>query len=118
MLSEFNSLKLKDYRKELRKNQTEAEVKLWQRLRNKRLEGIKFFRQYSVGYYILDFYCPQLKIGIELDGGQHAQKENRVYDLERSSFFETKGIKIIRFWNNEILNHLELVLEKIVMEIL
>ncbi len=114
MQSLFNRLNLKKYRSELRKNQTVAERKLWQRLRSKRLEGIKFFRQYSVGPYILDFYCPKVRLGIELDGGQHSLEENQNYDLEPSSFLETNGIKVLRFWNNEVMRNFEGVLERIV----
>jgi very-short-patch-repair endonuclease len=109
----FNNQSLKNRRRELRKNQTDAEEKLWELLRNKKLEGFKFIRQYSVGPYILDFYCPKARLGIELDGGFHAKKEVVGYDKNREKGLEKFNIKIIRFWNNEIVNETPKVLDKI-----
>ncbi len=109
----FNSSKLKDRRKNLRKNSTDLENILWQRIRNKQISGFKFWRQYSVGAYILDFYCPQKRLAIELDGGQHGNPDNVDYDNERTKYLNMYNIKVLRFWNNEILNNLENVLQKI-----
>ncbi len=73
----LNNPKLKERRRELRRNHTRAERVLWRQSRNKQFHGVKFFRQYSVGAYIIDFYSPSLKLGIEVDGGQHAEEENK-----------------------------------------
>ena len=71
---------------------------------------MKFFRQYSIGPYILDFYCPTLKLAIELDGGQHNQPENRDYDSARSEYLKAQGIEVTRFWDNEVLHDIQSVL--------
>ena len=111
-----NRSSLKARRKELRKNQTDSERIIWQRLRNKQLNNLKFFRQYSFGIYILDFYCPAIRLVIELDGGQHMKEENKEYDQQRSSYLEANGIKVLRFWNNEVFENLEGVLMKVFEE--
>ena len=109
----YNKTILKERRRELRHNQTDAEKALWKHLRNKSFRGLKFFRQYSVSAYIIDFYCPEYKIAAELDGGQHAEKENKEYDRARTANLASLGIKIIRFWNNDVLRNIEGVLEEI-----
>lgn len=108
-----NDPTLKQRRRELRRNQTEAEKALWAHLRNKQFLGMKFFRQYSIGPYILDFYCPNMKLAIELDGGQHNQYENKEYDAVRSEYLKSQGIEVIRFWDNEVLLDMESVLSEI-----
>ncbi len=108
-----NDPKLKDLRITLRRNETKTEKILWSYLRNKNFQDFKFYRQYSVGNYILDFYCPKKKLAIELDGGHHAEKENKEYDKERTLFLNDLNIKVLRFWNNEVLNNLEGVFEEI-----
>ncbi len=108
-----NDPSLKVRRRELRHNQTDAERAFWKRVRAKQFCGMKFFRQYSIGPYILDFYCPQLKLAIELDGGQHNQDDRRAYDETRSSYLHMQGIKVMRFWNHEVLQYLDSVLMKI-----
>lgn len=98
----------------LRKSQTPQEVILWSKLRNNQL-GFKFKRQYSVGPYVLDFYCPLKKLVIEVDGSHHI--ENKEYDLERSNYLSIFGIKVIRFWNNEINTNIDGVILKIINEL-
>ena len=98
----------------LRKAQTPQEVILWSKLRNNQL-GFKFKRQYSVGPYVLDFYCPIKKLAIELDGSQHL--ENKEYDMQRSDYLTVFNITVIRFWNNEINSSLEGVILKITTEL-
>ena len=71
---------------------------------------MKFFRQYSVGPYILDFYCPTAKLAVELDGGQHTRSDNREYDAARSGYLKAQGIDVMRFWNNEVLLDIQSVL--------
>ncbi len=112
---EYNRSSVMPRRKELRKNQTDAELQLWQEVRGNRLEGCKFYRQYSVGPYILDFYCPKARLAIELDGSQHV--ENRDYDRQRSLFLNGHDITVLRFWNNEVFNNLEGVLLKVCSEL-
>jgi very-short-patch-repair endonuclease len=113
----FNNKLLKERRKELRVNQTEAEGKLWEKLCNRKLNGFKFYRQYSIGGYIIDFYCPKIRIGIELDGNQHQEKGAKLYDKNRERELEAHNIRIVRFWNSEVENYIEKVLEKISQEI-
>ncbi len=94
----------------LRHEETKAEKILWKELRNRKL-GIKFRRQHPIEKFILDFYAPEIKLAIELDGSQH--KGNHEYDKLRTEYLESQKIKIIRFWNMEIEKDLEKVLEKI-----
>jgi len=108
-----NDPSMKKFRQDLRRNQTEAEKTFWTYVRGKRFLGLKFFRQYSIGPYILDFYCPKLRLAIELDGGQHAQDGNREYDAVRAEYLRMQGIEVMRFWNNEVLQNIDGVLAKI-----
>jgi len=64
---------------------------------------MRFFRQYSIGPYILDFYCPTMKLAVELDGGQHNQYDSQEYDTVRSEYLKAQGIEVMRFWNHEVL---------------
>lgn len=113
MKFEFNNPKFKERRKELRINETTSEKILWKYLRNKSLENNKFYRQFSVGPYILDFYCPKQRLAIEIDGNQHLETDNLAYDQERTLYLESKSIKVIRYFNNEINENVEYVLENI-----
>jgi formamidopyrimidine-DNA glycosylase len=97
--------------RELRESTTDVEKKLWRRLRNRQLLGMKFRRQHPVGKYIVDFYCDEAKLAIELDGGQHASSSG--YDTARTEALERLGIRVLRFWNNEVLGNLDGVLERI-----
>ena len=99
--------------KQLRKNSTDAERNLWAHIRNRRLEGWKFRRQLPVGQYIVDFACPELRLIIEIDGGQHAEQIR--YDLGRTKFLQSKGYRVVRFWNNEVLGNIEGVLEALTL---
>jgi very-short-patch-repair endonuclease len=110
----YNDPKFKPRRKELRHNETKEEKLLWNSLRRKNL-GFKFVRQYSAGPYILDFYCSEKRIGIELDGFQHL--ENKDYDKERDNYLLMNDIKILRFWNSEINGNIDEVLNKIKIEL-
>ena len=97
--------------KKLRCNQTDAEQKLWYPLRAHRFLGLKFKRQKPLGRYIVDFICVEQRLVIELDGGQHA--EQTAYDAERDNWLRSEGYTVLRFWNNEVMQELEGVLEKI-----
>jgi very-short-patch-repair endonuclease len=112
-----NDPALKKRRQELRRNQTDAEKVLWAHLRNKQFYEMKCFRQYSIGPYILDFYCPMIKLAVELDGGQHNQSENKEYDLARSQYLKSHGIDVIRFWSNEVLLNTEGVLAALELKV-
>jgi very-short-patch-repair endonuclease len=103
--------KLKIYARELRAASTDAEQCLWHVLRNRNFLGYKFRRQHPVGNYILDFYCAEAALAIELDGGQHA--ENAVYDANRTNALESLGIRVLRFWNHDVLQQTDAVLSKI-----
>ena len=102
-----------EYSKELRKNMTDAESILWYYLRNKQLNNYKFRRQEAIGKYIADFICYEKKVIIELDGGQHNEDENIAKDNIRSNFFKEHGFKILRFWNNDVIENIENVLNVI-----
>jgi regulatory protein len=103
--------KLKAYARELRTLQTDAEARLWHLLRDRRFFGHKFRRQHSVENFILDFYCPEQYLAIELDGGQHS--DQRVYDEKREQTLASMGIRMLRFWNHNLLQQTEAVLEVI-----
>jgi very-short-patch-repair endonuclease len=97
----------------LRKNQTEAEKKLWSILRNRQLHGVKFRRQFSLGKYILDFYSPEYNLGIEADSSQHYKDEGRRRDEQRTNDLSNLGVHILRFSDRDILNNPEGVFEVI-----
>jgi very-short-patch-repair endonuclease len=105
--------KLKTYARELRASPTDAEHRLWQILRDRRFFDFKFRRQHPVAGYILDFYCAESKLAVELDGGQHDQQA--AYDAQRERVLAQQGITVLRFWNNEFLRHPEGVLEALAM---
>jgi very-short-patch-repair endonuclease len=99
--------------RELRKTETDAEKKLWQVLRNRQLKGRKFRRQHAIDNYILDFYCHECKLAIELDGGIHDLNENKQYDAARTDTLNELQITVLRFRNEEVMNGVEKVLERI-----
>jgi len=98
----FNLLSTKTFRRALRKNATPQEVMLWSRLRGDRMPGTKWRRQYSVGPFIADFYLPEKRIVIEIDGSQHYQDGAPEYDARRSKFLQEYGCKVLRFTNTDI----------------
>ena len=115
MSAHVNNLnQLLNARRDLRNNATDEEEILWLRLRNSNI-GFKFRRQHSIGNFIVDFYCPLKKLAIEIDGKQHLN--NKDHDKERSEYLENLGIKIIRFWNNDINKNFDNVIGKIKEEL-
>jgi adenine-specific DNA-methyltransferase len=96
----------------LRRNATDAEGKLWQLLRGRRLGGIKFRRQATVGCHVVDFLCAEKRLVVELDGGQHSPER----DAARTARLEALGYRVIRFWNNDALGNTDAVLEAILRE--
>ena len=109
----LNKLLHKNRRRELRRNQTTAEKKLWNYLRRKQVMNIRFCRQFGIGYYIADFYAPAIKLAIELDGRQHETEEGIEYDAERDDFFNSLNITVLRFKNDEVLGNVENVVKVI-----
>ena len=99
---------LKKYAREMRTSATDAEALMWSLVRGRRLLGLKFRRQHAVGRYILDFYCDELQLAVELDGGQHQDHAN--YDAERTERLEKQGIRVLRFWNNDVMTQTEVVM--------
>jgi len=97
----------------LRANMTDAEGKLWKALRRNQLNNLNFRRQHPVGSFTLDFYCPSIRLGIEIDGGQHALENKRMADNQRTRWLSERDICVIRFWNNDVLGNLSGVLEEI-----
>ena len=99
------------FARRLRRDQTEAERRLWQHLRDRRFSGLKFRRQHPVGRYIADFACPDRGLIIELDGGQHAREHER--DVRRGRELGEYGYRVLRFWDNDVLARTQTVLEAI-----
>jgi very-short-patch-repair endonuclease len=95
----------------IRAGMTNAERHLWSRLKNKQLDGVRFRRQAPIASYVVDFYCHAARLVVELDGGQHTDQADR--DLARTQDLERHGFRVIRFWNNEVFDNIESVLERI-----
>lgn len=105
-----NLIAKKNFRRILRKKSTPQEVIVWSRLKNGRL-GCKFRRQHSISKYIVDFYCPERKLIIEIDGSQHIEN---AYDAQRDEYLNNLGFKVLRFWDNDVSNNLDGILLKII----
>ncbi len=104
---------LLDAARDLRRNMTDAERLLWRHLRGRQLGGCKFRRQHPVDRYVLDFFCVEARLAVEVDGGQHDDEKARALDAERTRFLNEQGIRVLRFWNNEVLSNITGVLESI-----
>ena len=113
----YNKKDLKQLRRNLRNNETKAGIILWKYLRRKQVKGVRFLRQYSVGQYILDFYSPKKKLSIEIDGGQHILKKIEKRDEKRTEYLKIKGIKVIRFWNSDVFENIDGVIDRIAKEL-
>ena len=107
---------LRPHAKRLRRGETDAERKLWMRLRDRQVNGAKFRRQQPIGRYIVDFFCPESKLVVELDGGHHADQVEA--DMRRADFLTKSGYRVLRFWDNDVLADTEAVLQKIVNELI
>jgi len=97
--------------RQLRGNSTDAERRLWSKLRRKQLDGFRFRRQSPIGSYYVDFICLEKRLAVEIDGGQHAIQQDA--DAKRTRWLEGEGYRVIRFWNNDVLGNLDGVLESI-----
>ncbi len=104
---------LLSFARRLRQDASDAESLLWELLRGRRLGGCKFRRQHPLGPYVLDFFCEQLRLAIECDGGQHNTTDARRHDQRRTLFLSERGIRVLRFWNHEVFEDTEAVLEAI-----
>ena len=104
-------MKLRAHARHLRKNQTDAEKILWQRIRRRQIGGHRFRRQHPIGNYIVDFFCFEQGLVIEVDGGQHLEQDD--YDRERTKWLESQGYRLLRFWNNEVQDEVEAVVQAI-----
>src|SRR2546425_1859633 len=101
--------------KRLRRDQTDAERKLWFRLRDRRLYGLKFRRQAPINQHIVDFCCAETRLIIEIDGGQHTTRTAE--DLNRTKILETMGYLVLRFWNHDVIQNIEGVFEEILKSV-
>lgn len=102
---------LLEFAKTMRSNATDAENLMWHFLRAKRFMNLKFRRQHVIAPYIVDFYCHELGLVIELDGSQHGTDDAIEYDTERTNFLEALGLTVVRYWNDDVLSRTEVVLE-------
>lgn len=96
---------------------TDAERRLWAKIRMKQLNGYQFYRQKPIGDYIVDFFCPRAKLVIEVDGSHHLVGESIEYDRIRDEYLSSFGLRVLRFTNTDVLKHIEGVVEKIEEEI-
>ncbi|MBU1017754.1 endonuclease domain-containing protein [Patescibacteria group bacterium] len=110
----FNSPEFRERRRKLRSESPKAEIILWGELKNKQVEGLKFIRQYGVGPYVIDFFCPALKLAIEVDGDSHFQEGAEEYDRRRQRFIERFNIHFLRFTNTDIYENLDGVVEELI----
>ena len=110
----YNRSYMTPRRQELRNRLSRAEIYLWSRVKNKQILGYKFRRQYSVGYYVIDFYCPKLKLAIEVDGDSHFTKEAMEYDKRREEYIKSFGISFLRVTNLDVYKNMEGVVDKII----
>ena len=98
--------------RDLRREQTDAEAKLWSRLRNRQIDGWRFKRQVPRGPYIVDFYCADAGLVVEVDGAQHLEARAE-HDRRRSAYLESQGLTVLRFWNREVLVNIDITVEAI-----
>lgn len=113
----FNQKSQNEKRRLLRNNATNTEQFLWNRLKGKQIRNLKFRRQFSIGKYVVDFYCPELKLAIEVDGETHCSEDEIEYDRIRQNEIENFGISFIRFKNEEIFENIEQVIRKLELKI-
>jgi very-short-patch-repair endonuclease len=109
--------RLLGFARRMRSEPTDAENKLWWLLRSRKLGGFKFRRQVPLGNYILDFYCHEARLVVEADGGQHDDPTGQSYDARRTVYLQSQGIRVLRFWDNEVLTQTEAVREMIYREL-
>lgn len=108
---------MKAYRRNLRKRMTAAEIALWNKINKRQLADARFLRQYSIGRFIVDFYCPKLKLAIEVDGEIHNDPEQQFYDEKRTYLLKREGVSVLRFKNDDVFDCQQQVLEQILNQI-
>jgi len=109
----YNLEILKSRRRVLRRNPPSPEIIVWNTVRNRQIDGCKFKRQYSVGRFVIDFFCPELKLAVEIDGDTHYKESEQEKDRHRQQYLEKLGIKFLRFTNQDINENLNGVVERI-----
>lgn len=107
---------LLEFAKSMRHTATDAENLMWQILRAKRFMNLKFRRQHVIKPYIVDFYCHEIGLVVELDGSQHALPEHQLYDAKRTEFLDALGLTVVRYWNHDVLSRMDVVLEDLWMK--
>ncbi len=114
MSDQLNTLpSMKPFRRKLRKQMTAAEVALWLMIKNKQLDGERFLRQFSIGHYVVDFYCHKHKLAIELDGASHFTENGQAYDKKRTDYLSSVDVTVLRFENFEIFQYPTRTLDEI-----
>jgi very-short-patch-repair endonuclease len=113
----FNRTYQKPIRQKLRNNATVAERLLWSQLKHSQLGGYKFRRQQGIAKYVVDFYCPQYKLAIEIDGATHSTPGQIVHDKERQAFIENEGVHFLRFTNADVFENMDWVLETVLNDL-
>ena len=116
MFIKYNA-KLKKVGQKLRNNLTDAEKMLWSKIRGKQIKGVQFYRQKTIGNFVVDFYCPKAKLVIEVDGGQHYMENGIEKDKHRDEYLQKIGLRVLRFTNMEVLKNIEGVIGKIYREV-
>lgn len=104
-------------KRRLRSNMTSPEMRLWSKLRARQLQGLKFRRQHGIGPYIVDFYCPEQSLVIEVDGDSHADADQIVKDRQREKYLQSLGLRVIRYINDDIVKNLDGILEDLVKKL-
>jgi very-short-patch-repair endonuclease len=102
MTKHFNKSSEKAKRKKLRQNSTEAEILIWRFIRNRQIQGFKFKRQYSIDHFVIDFYCPELKLAVEADGATHNESGRKEYDIRREKYLKKFGLNFVRIKDEEL----------------
>ena len=113
MPHQYSPSGLKHFARELRHAMTDAERHLWVWLRRKQIEGVQFYRQRPIGGYVVDFYAPAAQLVVEIDGSQHMEPKGQIYDDSRTAFLASRGIRVLRFDNRQVLMETRAVLEEI-----
>ena len=111
MTEVYNISSSKIRRRTLRRRCPVTETLLWSKIRNRQLDGLKFKRQYSIGHYVIDFYCPEKKLAIEIDGDSHFNPKAKQYDKEREEYIKSFGVIFLRFTNKDITENINGVIE-------
>ena len=112
MTKHFNKKEMQERRRQLRRNMTAVEKLVWMYLRKRQMDE-RFLRQYSIDKYVIDFYCPKLKLAIEIDGDIHNQEEQKIYDENRQEYLESFGITFVRIWNEELYSNYDKAFKRI-----